>query len=222
VTKYFFISTIVLGALIPLTSFADTVAWEWLQTGAEVNGGDWTFGQVFAPVQNISVDLLGYYSPSGGMLDSHPVSIWDTNGTLIATSVETASSVPFTAHFLYNSISPVTLFAGQIYEITGESGFDSYAYGDAGFAVQPAIDYFGYNYCLGCGDSFTGIGTVDLGIGDGFWGPDFGWGTTTSTPEPSTVTLVTTCAVGLAWTLRRKAVSSCMEVAQNACRERTQ
>jgi putative flippase GtrA len=192
------------GMLLPAAAFADTAAWEWTTTGNDFTNGDWTFGQVFTPDTNITVDFLGYFN-DGTMVDSHPVSIWNgTTGALVASSTITNASGFSTAHFLYNQISPVVLQAGQIYEITGVSGVDNYAYGDTGFTVYAPINYMGYNYCLGCGDVFTGTGTTDLGIGDAFWGPNFGWTTGTTTPEPGSLMLLGTGVIGLAGMLRRK------------------
>lgn len=189
------------GAFMPATSYA---AWEWTTTGIEFTNGNWTFGQVFTPTTNLQVNYLGYFNPTGGMLDSHPVSIWDANGNLIASSTITSASAFSTAHFLYNPISSVTLQAGATYEITGVSGIDNYAYDDVGFTVNAPINYLGYNYCLGCGDVFTGTGTVDLGVGDAFWGPNFGWSANTGTPEPGSLVLLGTGIVGLAGMIRRK------------------
>lgn len=149
------------GLLLPAAAFADQAAWEWGTTGQSNTNGDWTFGQVFTPTQNFTVDFLGYYNPMP-MLDVHPVSIWDANGNLIAASTITAASNTTSTHFLYNMITPVTLLAGQTYEITGVSGIDNYAYSDSGFTIFAPINYIGYNFCLGCGDVFTGLSTTDL------------------------------------------------------------
>jgi hypothetical protein len=170
----------------------------------EFTNGDWTFGQVFTPTTNFQVNFLGYFNPSTGIVDSHPVSIWNgTTGALVASSTITSASLYTTGHFLFNPISPVTLTAGQIYEITGVSGVDNYAYDDSGFTVYAPITYWGYNYCFGCGDVFTGTGTIDLGVGDAFWGPNFGWSPST-TPEPGGLVLLGTGVLGLAGMIRRK------------------
>jgi hypothetical protein len=116
---------------------------------AQFTNGNWTFGQVFTPTTNIQVDFLGYFDPSTGMLDSHPVSFWNgTTGALVASSTITAASGFASTHFLFNMISPVTLSAGQIYEITGVSGIDNYDYGDTGWTLFAPVTYAGYNYCF--------------------------------------------------------------------------
>jgi hypothetical protein len=201
--KHLFVGLLVATVLVVVQTpaFASVAAWEWSTTGTEFTDGNWTFGQVFTPNQNIYVDFLGYFNPSTGMLDSHPVSIWDANGGLIASSTITSGSGFFTTHFLYNPISTVTLFAGHTYEITGVSGSDNYAYGDTGWTLFAPVTYIGYNYCLSCGDVFTGTGTTNLGVGDAFWGPNFGW---TPTPEPGTLAMLGTGVLGLAGVIRRK------------------
>ena len=85
--------TLILGMLLPTAAFADNAAWEWTTTGIESGHGDWTFGEVFIPTRDITVDFLGSYIPTSGMFDVHPVSIWNgTSGALVASSTITSAS----------------------------------------------------------------------------------------------------------------------------------
>lgn len=188
--------------VLPGTAFASVAGWEFSTVGTEFTNGAWNFGEVFTVNQDIMVDYLGYYNPSTGMTAGHEVALYDANGMQLADSVITIDSAYSTAHFLYNLITPIELFAGQTYVVQGLSGPDVYAYNDGGFTTYAPITILGNNFVLENTMSFNGTGFSN-DVTDGYWGANFGWDPVTA-PEPASFMLIGTGLAGLATLLRRK------------------
>src|ERR1700722_17603554 len=73
-----------------------------------------SLGWTFQPTTDIDVTALGafdYIVPTTGVLD---VGLWDATGTLLASGTVSATSTSINQS-LYQSITPVTLTAGQTY-----------------------------------------------------------------------------------------------------------
>lgn len=188
-------------------AFADTAAWDFSSVGNSLNNTiGYSLGEVFTATKSFDVDFLGYYALDGSaanLTEDHPVALYDAAGNLLASTTINSSSAYFSANFVYNPISTIVLHAGQTYVIDGASGFvDPYVWDDSAFTVYAPITLGGDNWVGGNGDYFTGTGVIG-DVSDGFWGPNFGFGSTV-TPEPSSLMLLGTGLVSLAGMLRRK------------------
>jgi len=191
------------------TASASTEAWDFATASQSFTNGNWTFGEVFVPTQNISVDFLGYYASNGlgGFNSDHPVGLFNASGTLLGSTVIDNSSVFTTSsgHFAFNPINAITLLAGQTYVVEGVSNSDPYTWNDTGFTVYAPINILGNNWISGNGLNFNGTFLIN-DVTDGYWGPNFGYdAAVASTPEPTTLSLLGLGLAGL-WSRRRRKV----------------
>ncbi|HEY4961338.1 MAG TPA: PEP-CTERM sorting domain-containing protein [Terriglobales bacterium] len=211
-TKTLGILALALALILPSASLACAFeAWDFAIPGFVFTNGNWTFGEVFVPTQDIAVSFLGYYAPfgHGNFLSDHPVGMFDAAGNLLASTVINNSSmygdfsrplinpIP-TGNFAFNYISPITLHAGQTYVIEGVSNSDPYAFDDVGFTVYLPITILGNNWIFENGLTFNGTFVIN-DVSDGYWGPNFG-----TTPEPGSLILLGSGILGMAGVLRRK------------------
>jgi len=188
---------------LPATSLASSVGWEFATLDNEHTPASWDFGEVFTVNQNIFVDFLGYYLPSTGMTASHEVALYDSLGNQLAHTVITSGSSFATDHFLFNTIAPIELFAGQTYVLQGLSSTDPFAWDNSGFQTYAPITILGNNAVNLNTLSFNGTNLVN-DTDDGYWGANFGWDPVAAIPEPGSWTLAGTGLLLVAGTLRRK------------------
>jgi hypothetical protein len=148
-----------------------------------------TLGWEFSTSSSITVTNLGLFAPTT-LADDHPIGLWDSSGTLLATATAPAGSSATSGFFLYESITPVTLSAGT-YMVgalyTNTNGADSVLFpGDAqGFMTSPGITFVQSAFASGgtLTDPTGSVSTLP-----GYFGPNLTF-TGSAVPEPSTFAL---------------------------------
>ncbi len=202
--------------VFPLTALADggtTVvpAWDFNNPGNNsFTNGNWTFGEVFVPTENITVTDLGYFGTVGDFSSDPSVGIFNSSGTLLdSTTITNSSSIidyasaSQTDNFVFNAVTPTELIAGDTYVIEGVSGSNPYTWDDTDFTVYAPITVLGNNYVSDGGLTFNGTGLVN-DVSDGYWGANFAATTIPPTPEPGSLLLLGSGMAALAGMLRRK------------------
>jgi hypothetical protein len=158
--------------------------------------------------QDLELDALGLYDPGAdGLADSHNVGIWTSGGTLLA-EVTIPSGIASAAGYLYESVSPLTLAAGEKYVLgayygpqTGNCfatscGDSMLLLGTETFAPGITFDQARQTCCtLGAGS--LAFPNVNAGVTQGIFGPNFLVTEPDTTPEPSSFVLAA-LAIGVA------------------------
>ena len=147
-------------------------------------------GWAFTPNITITVTHLGLFDQAGdGFAISHPIGLWQTNGTLLASSaISAGTDDPLVDGFRYVSIPGVTLNAGQDYVIAfySAAAYSDYDVTDAtSVQVDPDITYLGGRWGDITGSLQMPTNLPTSGMSPHRFGPNFQF-----TPEPATLSLL--------------------------------
>jgi hypothetical protein len=170
--------------------------------GNEPTGND---GMFFTPTTAITVTALGYVIP--GSIAGNEVGLYDVSTSDLLASATITSSSTLSGDFLYETIAPVSLTAGDEYAVVGlyTAGNGAIGYtADSGVGAAPEITFGGYAY--------DNNGTLDLptiSYSPPIFGPNFQYDVT-SVPEPTSVGLFLTGLGALIFIRRFKRQNECV------------
>lgn len=180
-------------------------AYEFTTPGHSFSNGSWDFGWTFTANQGLVVSGLGYYAdPTNGFVNQNEVALYDSLGTLLA-SATVDNTYALTGHFRYVTIAPLTLVAGQTYQIDGVSHSDNYTWNDAGFSTYSGITYVSNSWVSGSSPVFQTEVQTDTSAG--YHGPNLYFGEpvfTNAVPEPQTYALLLAGLGAIGWAARRR------------------
>ena len=176
---------VLFGALIAANATASTV-WVFTapagmasppnyQAGIPVN-----LGNVFTVNTSFMVNALGAYYETD-LVAPETVGLYDGSGNLLASAIVPLTN-PVVDGYLFQSIAPVFLTAGNQYTVVEFVGPNPWSFGNAPTtASQVTFNYDDYNYTGAL--AFT---TTTGGSGPAYYGANVG----TATPEPGSLGLV--------------------------------
>jgi hypothetical protein len=160
----------------------------------------WNLGWSFTANTNVSVVGLGNWFGGALFPQDQQVGLWDSGGNLLAsTFVSNSSTQAGSAPWVFASITPVELTAGQTYVVGGQGGAD-YTGTVTSATFAPQISFITDLYTDNAGANSP---LVEPTTSEGYTSADAGWfgGNielgVAATPLPSTWTMLIAGFLGL-------------------------
>jgi hypothetical protein len=173
-------------------------------TGTALGNPPFTLGFTFTATTPIIVSRLSIFDDSqDGLVDQHPVGLFDAGGNLLAsTTIQSGTGSPLMNQFRYENIAATTLPAGD-YSIGAlyTTGNDALVWPGmaVNFATAPGITFNMATFMYG---GTLLAPTADYSLDPAFFGPNFAF--TTPIPEASTCLAGISACLALLGTLVRR------------------
>lgn len=191
------------GALVvsvPQQAQAQTQVLDFTGGAAFFSGGNNTLGWEFNLSTTVSVTDLGVFDEgNNGFIDTHPVGLWTTGGTLLAstTLASGASGTPVVSAsgfgaFRYNAVAPVVLTPGNYVlgaQYPTAAGGDAVRSEVSSVALASGFTFVQGRFISGTGFAFP---TGTFATSGGHFGPNlrFSAVATSAAPEPASLALL--------------------------------
>ncbi len=162
-------------------------------SGLTLANGPYTLGWAFTVNSDISVKALGVFdSDQDGLAERHQVGLWNSGGTLLASTIVGAGTAdPLTNQFRYSTIAALALNAGETYTIGAlwNNNLDGLIFpGDAaGFSTAAELSFIDNRYQSGV---TLANPTSSASAQPSYYGPNFLFDATGNVPEPASLLLV--------------------------------
>jgi hypothetical protein len=182
-------------AATPVASLSDL-------TGETLGNPPFTLGFSFTANSAVLVTQLGVFDGGqDGLAEAHAVGLWDSVGTLLASTVVGAgTSGTLVNQFRYADIPFVALAAGQTYRVGAvwASGADPLVLTASGLSLDPRFSYQGGAYIGGA----SLANPTSVGGEGGYFGPNLMIGG--GVPEPATWAMMIAGFGMVGFALRRR------------------